>query len=128
MGKNSTVNVLKDPNATTTITPSSGRKTSSSVVLAHTNSSRQNAGAAKSTLANLQNEKMATTNNEVVLKSGWMTKRSQLKSIFSFTNYRERYFQLTKSALVYYDTAPPITQGSSSHGKNKRGRKYDNSK
>ena len=106
MGKNSSAS--KEPIATVT----GGMKTSSGGVA----SSRQNATAAKT--STLQNE-MA---NEVVLKSGWMTKRSQLKSIFSFTNYRERYFQLTKSALIYYDNAPPITQGSSNPGKNKRGK------
>ena len=109
MGKNSSANALKEPIAT--ITPKAGRKTSSAGGVV---SSRQNVKSPKS--SNLQNEMSI----EVVLKSGWMTKRSQLKSIFSFTNYRERYFQLTKSALIYYDNAPPITQGSS--GKNKRGK------
>lgn len=90
-----------------------GMKTSS---LGGVISSRQNASVKA---ANLQNEMTA---NEVVLKSGWMTKRSQLKSIFSFTNYRERYFQLTKSALIYYENAPPITQGSTNSGKNKKER------
>ena len=114
MGKNSSTTALKEPIAT--VTPgAAGMKTSSGGVA----SSRQNATAAKATT--LQNE-MA---NEVVLKSGWMTKRSQLKSIFSFTNYRERYFQLTKSALIYYDNAPPIT---SNPGKNKRGKSLDPAK
>jgi tyrosine-protein kinase Tec len=34
-----------------------------------------------------------------------MTKRSQLKSRFSFTNYRERWFVLTKTELAYFDGA-----------------------
>ena len=117
MGKNSTASALKEP--ISAVTPSSGRKPSSASALISTGGSRQNA---LSTKAASSQDNMATS-NEVVLKSGWMTKRSQLKSIFSFTNYRERYFQLTKSALVYFDNAPPITQGSSSSGKNKRGKK-----
>ena len=116
MGKNSSASALKEP--ITNITPSSGRKTSTTGVITN---SRHNATSTKAASSNLQKDEMAT-NNEVVLKSGWMTKRSQLKSIFSFTNYRERYFQLTKSALIYYENAPPITQGSSNSGKNKRGK------
>jgi len=34
-----------------------------------------------------------------------MTKRSQLKSRFSFTNYKERWFVLTRSSLAYYDNS-----------------------
>lgn len=37
--------------------------------------------------------------------SGWMTKRSQLKSRFSFTNYKERWFVLTRSSLAYFDSS-----------------------
>ena len=115
MGKNSTASALKEP--ISAVTPSSGRKTSTSSGLI----ARQN--ATKSATSSQVHDNMTSSSNEVVLKSGWMTKRSQLKSIFSFTNYRERYFQLTKSALVYFDTAPPITQGSSHSGKNKRGKR-----
>ena len=121
MGKNSSASALKEPIAN--ITPSSGRKTSTTSGGVITNS-RHNATSTKAASSNLQNKDEMATNNEVVLKSGWMTKRSQLKSIFSFTNYRERYFQLTKSALIYYENAPPITQGSSSSGKNKRGKYF----
>ena len=121
MGKNSTASALKEP--ISAVTPSSGRKTSTSSGLATTGGSRQNALSTKPASSFQVHDNMASS-NEVVLKSGWMTKRSQLKSIFSFTNYRERYFQLTKSALVYFDTAPPITQGSSNSGKNKRGKGY----
>ena len=32
-----------------------------------------------------------------------MTKRSQLKSRFSWTNYKERWFALTRTSLFYYD-------------------------
>ena len=120
MGKNSSASALKEP--ITNITPSSSRKTSTTVGGVITNS-RHNAISTKSVSSNPQKDEMAT-NNEVVLKSGWMTKRSQLKSIFSFTNYRERYFQLTKSALIYYENAPPITQGTSNSGKNKRGKYF----
>ena len=43
----------------------------------------------------------------LVLKHGWLTKRAQLKSLFSFTNYRERWFELTKSTFVCYDGQKP---------------------
>ena len=76
MGKNSSASALKEP--ITNITPSSGRKTSTTGVITN---SRHNATSTKATSSNLQKDEMAT-NNEVVLKSGWMTKRSQLKSIF----------------------------------------------
>jgi len=42
-------------------------------------------------------------NPDEVLKQSWMTKRSQLKSRFSWTNYKERWFCLTRTLLVYYD-------------------------
>ena len=61
---------------------------------------------------------MAGSQDEV-LKQSWMTKRSQLKSRYSssvdlsslhcsdprlsWTNYKERWFCLTRSSLVYYD-------------------------
>ena len=45
---------------------------------------------------------MAGSQDEV-LKQTWMTKRSQLKSRLSWTNYKERWFCLTRSSLVYYD-------------------------
>ena len=45
---------------------------------------------------------MAGSQDEV-LKQTWMTKRSQLKSRISWTNYKERWFCLTRSSLVYYD-------------------------
>lgn len=38
-----------------------------------------------------------------ILKHSWMTKRSQLKSRISWTNYKERWFCLTRSALIYFD-------------------------
>ncbi len=44
-------------------------------------------------------------NPDDVVKTSWMTKRSQLKSRFSFTNYRERWFVLTTSDLMYFDGA-----------------------
>ncbi len=48
----------------------------------------------------------AANDGEVeILKTSWMTKRSQLKSRFSFSNYKERWFVLTRTALVYYDGA-----------------------
>ena len=40
-----------------------------------------------------------------VLKTSWMTKRSQLKSRFSFTNYKDRWFVLTRTHVLYYDGA-----------------------
>lgn len=45
---------------------------------------------------------MAGSQDEV-LKHSWMTKRSQLKSRISWTNYKERWFCLTRSCLAYYD-------------------------
>lgn len=43
------------------------------------------------------------------LKAGWLTKRSQLKSRFTAfsTSYKERWFVLTRTALVYYDGPDP---------------------
>jgi len=38
-----------------------------------------------------------------IVKHAWMTKRSQLKSRISWTNYKERWFCLTRSCLSYYD-------------------------
>jgi len=38
-----------------------------------------------------------------VLKHSWMTKRSQLKSRLSWTNYKDRWFCLTRSSLIYFD-------------------------
>jgi len=46
---------------------------------------------------------MAGGSQDEVLKQTWMTKRSQLKSRISWTNYKERWFCLTRSSLVYYD-------------------------
>ena len=45
---------------------------------------------------------------EDVLKTSWMTKRSQLKSRFSFTNYKDRWFVLTRNSLIYYDGADTL--------------------
>ena len=43
------------------------------------------------------------------LKSGWLTKRSQLKTRFAAfaTNYKDRWFVLTRVALIYYDSQDP---------------------
>lgn len=43
------------------------------------------------------------------LKSGWLSKRSQLKSRFSAfaTNYKDRWFVLTRTCLIYYDSQDP---------------------
>ncbi|XP_023331198.1 tyrosine-protein kinase Btk29A [Eurytemora carolleeae] len=38
-----------------------------------------------------------------ILKHSWMTKRSQLKSRISWTNYKDRWFCLTRTSLAYYD-------------------------
>lgn len=40
--------------------------------------------------------------NEVILQS-LMTKRSQNKKRFTPVNYKQRWFVLTKSMLIYYD-------------------------
>ena len=47
--------------------------------------------------------KMSLAGSEELLKASWMTKRSQLKSRLTWTNYKERWFCLTKSSLAYYD-------------------------
>ena len=48
------------------------------------------------------------TTSEDSLKSGWLTKRSQLRSRFSFaTNYKDRWFVLTRISLTYFDSAEP---------------------
>ena len=43
------------------------------------------------------------------LKAGWLSKRSQLKSRFPAfaTSYKERWFVLTRNALIYYDSQEP---------------------
>lgn len=46
---------------------------------------------------------VAGGSQDEVLKHSWMTKRSQLKSRLSWTNYKERWFCLTRSCLVYFD-------------------------
>ena len=47
--------------------------------------------------------------NEDSLKAGWLSKRSQLKSRFPAfaTSYKERWFVLTRNALIYYDSQEP---------------------
>ncbi len=53
-----------------------------------------------------QQQQQAGEDTEVeILKTSWMTKRSQLKSRFSLSNYKERWFVLTRTALAYYDGA-----------------------
>lgn len=47
--------------------------------------------------------KMSLHGSEEVLKHSWMTKRSQLKSRLTWTNYKERWFCLTKTSLAYFD-------------------------
>ena len=123
-GNKSSSTALNDPNARTLNATPIVMKTStttSGVIRSRQNETTNNTGSTTKS-SSTSNE---MTNENVVLKSGWMTKRSQLKSIFSFTNYRERYFQLTKSALIYYENAPPITTtaAASTHGKNKKGSK-----
>lgn len=46
-----------------------------------------------------------TNNNKKhdVIKSGSMTKRSQNKKRFTPVNYKNRWFELTKSLLSYFD-------------------------
>ena len=48
---------------------------------------------------------------EESLKSGWLSKRSQLKSrrfsAWSATSYKERWFVLSRTALIYYDSQEP---------------------
>jgi hypothetical protein len=43
-----------------------------------------------------------------VVRSGWLVKRAQVKSRFSFTSYRDRWFVLTRTALAYFDAADTI--------------------
>lgn len=38
-----------------------------------------------------------------ICKSGWMTKRSQNKKLLTPTNYKTRWFELTKYFLYYFD-------------------------
>ena len=40
---------------------------------------------------------------EEVIKEGFMIKRSQNKKRFTPVNYKQRWFVLTKSYLIYYD-------------------------
>lgn len=49
-----------------------------------------------------------SSSNQDVIKTSWMTKRSQLKSRFSFSNYKDRWFVLTRHALIYYDGADTL--------------------
>ena len=41
------------------------------------------------------------------LTQGWVSRRSQLKSLFSFTNYRERWLELSRASLMCYDGQKP---------------------
>ena len=47
--------------------------------------------------------KMSVPGGEEILKHSWMTKRSQLKSRLTWTNYKDRWFCLTKTSLTYFD-------------------------
>ncbi|TRY74799.1 hypothetical protein TCAL_07110 [Tigriopus californicus] len=64
---------------------------------------------ANSTLASATNESQEGSQQlggtDEVVKKSWMTKRSQLKSRFSFSNYKDRWFVLTRTTLAYYDGA-----------------------
>ena len=41
--------------------------------------------------------------NEEVLRESFMTKRSQNKSRFGPTNWKERWFILTPNHIIYFD-------------------------
>ncbi len=48
--------------------------------------------------------------NEDTLKAGWLCQRPHLKSRFSMTfstSYKDRWFVLTRTALIYYDSQDP---------------------
>ena len=47
--------------------------------------------------------------NEDSLKAGWLAKKSQLTSIFPAfaTSYKEKWFVLTRTALIYFDSQNP---------------------
>ncbi|CAK1551865.1 unnamed protein product [Leptosia nina] len=47
---------------------------------------------------------MAGTAEDEVLRETFMVKRSQNKKIFTPVNYKERWFVLTRKALIYYDS------------------------
>ncbi|XP_034825105.1 tyrosine-protein kinase Btk isoform X1 [Maniola hyperantus] len=47
---------------------------------------------------------MACTDEDEVIREGFMIKRSQNKKIFTPVNYKGRWFVLTRRALTYYDT------------------------
>lgn len=47
---------------------------------------------------------MAGTEKDEVLRETFMVKRSQNKKIFTPVNYKERWFVLTRKALIYYDS------------------------
>ncbi|CAG4940988.1 unnamed protein product [Colias eurytheme] len=47
---------------------------------------------------------MAATEEDEVIRETFMVKRSQNKKIFTPINYKERWFVLTRKALIYYDS------------------------
>ena len=61
------------------------------------------------TLKNLVEMGRNSNFNEDSLKAGWLAKRSQLRSRFPAfaTSYKERWFVLTRNALIYYDSQEP---------------------
>lgn len=64
------------------------------------NSNATNSNSTNNTATTTQ----TTTTGEDVIKSGWLTNRSQLKSRFSFTSQnKDRWFVLTRSSLIFYN-------------------------
>lgn len=47
---------------------------------------------------------MASNEEDEVIREAFMIKRSQNKKIFTPVNYKERWFVLTRKALIYYDS------------------------
>ena len=46
---------------------------------------------------------LLTGYSSCLLFQGWCSKRTQLKTLFTFTSYRERWLELSRAALVCYD-------------------------
>ncbi|KAF7265510.1 hypothetical protein GWI33_021084 [Rhynchophorus ferrugineus] len=46
---------------------------------------------------------MSIFNSSVVIKQGYMVKRSQNKKLYTLVNYKKRWFVLTKKYLIYYE-------------------------
>lgn len=46
---------------------------------------------------------MSMIESRLIIKQGYMVKRSQNKRVYTLVNFKRRWFVLTKTHLIYYD-------------------------